>query len=224
MFYIRTFFFAILSVIIAILTLLVFPFNYKGKAANVLMKIWCNLTLFIFGVNVEVTGKENITNDKGKLYVSNHSSYLDIFVLLAKIPDNVRIIYKKELNRIPLIGWAMLAAGFIPIDRSNVRSSLHSLDKAAVKIRNGLSLVIFPEGTRSYDGSIGEFKRGMFVLAEKAGAELIPVTIKNTFNLMPRITFKLKPGNVKLIIHKPERFSKEKSYVNYIRDTIVKNF
>ena len=222
MFYIRTFFFSIQSIFVAIFTLLLFPFNYKGKPVNVLMKLWCIMTLLIYGVKVSVSGAENIKNDKGKVYVSNHASYLDIFVLLAKIPDNVRIIYKKELNRMPLIGWAMMAAGFVSIDRSNVRSSLHSLAQAAKKIRNGLSLVIFPEGTRSYDGSIGEFKRGMFVLAEKAEAQIIPVTIKNTFNLMPRTGFKVKPGKVELIIHKPLQFNKDKSFINEIREIIKK--
>jgi 1-acyl-sn-glycerol-3-phosphate acyltransferase len=215
--------FAIFSIIIALLTLIFSPVDYKGKVSNFLLKIWTNFTLFLYAVKVNVTGSENISSNAGKIFISNHSSYLDIFVLLAKVPDNIRMIYKRELTRMPLIGWAMLAAGFVPIDRRNARSAMHSLDKAAKKIRKGISFVIFPEGTRSEDGNVGEFKRGLFLLAEKTEADIIPLSISGSNILLPRDTSRVKPGYVYLVIGKPLKFKKEKGFLNEIRDAVISN-
>jgi 1-acyl-sn-glycerol-3-phosphate acyltransferase len=207
----------------AILTLILKPVNFKGKPISMLMKAWCNSTLFIYGVKVNVTGKENIKDSSGKVYISNHSSYLDIFVLLAKIPDNVRILYKKELNKIPLIGWAMLAAEFVPINRENIREAMKALDKTAHKIKKGISFVIFPEGTRSADGNTGEFKRGMFIVTEKAEAQIVPVSLSNTFNLLPQNSLRIKPGKVNLVIGKQLQSKKDKAFLNEIRNIIIEN-
>ncbi len=215
--------FAIISIMTAILTLILKPVNFKGKPIGMLMKAWCNSILFIYGVKVNVTGKENITDSSGKVYISNHSSYLDIFVLLAKIPDNVRIIYKKELNKIPLIGWAMLAAEFIPINRENVREAMKALDKAAQKIKKGISFVIFPEGTRSTDGNTGDFKRGMFILTEKAQSQIIPVSLSNTFNLMPYDSLRIKSGAVNLVIGKRLQSKKDKTFLDEVRNIVIEN-
>jgi 1-acyl-sn-glycerol-3-phosphate acyltransferase len=215
--------FAIISIMTAILTLILKPVNFKGKPMGMLMKAWCGCTLFIYGVKVNVIGKENITDCSGKVYISNHSSYLDIFVLLAKIPDNVRIIYKKELNKIPLIGWAMPAAEFVPINRENVREAMKALDKAAQKIKKGISFVIFPEGTRSIDGNTGEFKRGMFILTEKAQSQIIPVSLSNTFNLMPYDSLRIKSGMVNLVIGKPLQSKKDKTFLDEVRNIVIEN-
>ena len=215
--------FSLLSIITAVLTLLTAPVNFNGKAAKVILKAWTNSTLFVFGVKVNVYGRENVSSPEGKVYISNHASYLDIFVLLAKVPDNLRMIYKKEINKMPLISWAMRACGFVPIDRKNVRTAMHSLDVAAEKIKKGLSFVIFPEGTRSENGAVGEFKRGMFILTEKGQADIIPVTLTNTNNLMPRNTLRIKPGVVNLVIDKPLRPKKDKEFLNEIRKIVVSN-
>jgi 1-acyl-sn-glycerol-3-phosphate acyltransferase len=215
--------FAIFSIIIALLTLIFSPIDFKGKISNLLLKIWTNFTLSLYNVKVNVEGKENVSSSNNKVYISNHSSYLDIFVLLAKIPDNIRMIYKRELTKMPLIGWAMLAAGFVPIDRRNARSAMGSLDNAAKKMKKGISFVIFPEGTRSINGQIGEFKRGLFVLAEKSEADIIPITLSRTNKLLPRDTLKVKGGFVDLTIGKPMKFKKEKEFLNEIREVIVSN-
>jgi 1-acyl-sn-glycerol-3-phosphate acyltransferase len=223
MWLVKNFVFSVFSIVIAVLTLLTKPVNFKGKAANSLLKIWCNGTLFLYGVKVNVFGGGNVSSRTGKVYVSNHLSYLDIFVLLAKVPDNIRMIYKKEINRLPLIGWAMLAAEFVPIDRRNIRSALGSLDKAARKIKKGLSFVIFPEGTRSPDGCVKEFKRGIFMITEKVDADVVPVSISNTNNLMPRGSLRIKKGIVNLVIGGPLRPKKDREFLNEIRDIIISN-
>jgi 1-acyl-sn-glycerol-3-phosphate acyltransferase len=225
--------FAVFSIIIATLTIVSKPFDLKGKISHGLLWTWCNGSLGLFGIKVNVSGQENIefsksrpggiTRGKGKVYISNHASYLDIFVILAKVPDNIRMIYKNEINKIPLISWAMLAANFVPINRTNVRMAMKSLDKAARKMQKGISFVIFPEGTRSDDGSVKDFKRGIFILAEKSEADIVPVSISGTFKLMPRGTLKVKPGNVNVVIGKPMGFRKEKEFLNEVRNVIKQN-
>jgi len=223
MWLIKNFVVILYSILIAALSLLVFPIDYKYKLSNFLMKIWTNIVLFIYGIKVNVYGRENIDSTKGNLYISNHASYLDIFVQLAKLPDNVRMIYKKEINKIPLLGWAMLAAGFISLDRFNIRNAIKSLTKAAQKVKNGLSIVIYPEGTRTEDGSVGEFKRGMFILADKSQADIIPVSLSNTFNLMPRGSSKVNSGTVSMVIGKPVKYVKDKELLNHIREIVINN-
>jgi 1-acyl-sn-glycerol-3-phosphate acyltransferase len=211
------------SFLVAILSILIFPVDYKHKLSNLLMKVWTNFVLFIYGIKVNVYGGENIDASKGKIYIANHSSYLDIFVQLAKLPDNVRMIYKKEINKVPLLGWAMLAAGFIPIDRENIRSAMKSLGKASEKVKKGLSVVIYPEGTRTKDGKTGEFKRGMFYLADKSQADIIPVSMSGTFELMPGGSLKVKSGKVNMVIGKPVKYRKDKELLNEIRNIVIEN-
>ena len=221
MWLIRNFVFSLYSILIAVLVLIFSPFDYKWKISFIILKIWTNGVLFIYGVKVNIIGKENITTHEGKVYISNHSSYLDIFVLLAKLPDNVRIIYKRELNRMILISWAMRASGFVPINRENIRDSIKSLDIASRKIKKGLSFVIFPEGTRSKDGNVQEFKRGMFLLAEKSEVDLIPVSVSNTNKLMPINSLRIKSGIVNLVIGKPIKYRKDKALLNEIKDAVI---
>ncbi len=223
MWLIKNFIVILYSVIIAVLSILVYPVDYKNKVSNPLMKIWTNAVLFIYGIKVNVYGAVNVNPGKGNLYVSNHASYMDIFVQLAKLPDNVRMIYKKEINKIPLLGWAMLAAGFISIDRKNIRNAMKSLDKASDKVKQGLSVVIYPEGSRTFDGNTGEFKRGMFYLADKSQADIIPVSLSGTFAIMPRGSMKVKPGIVNMVIGKPIPYRKDKELLNEIREVVINN-
>lgn len=223
MWLIKNFLIIIYSFIIAVISLLIYPFDYRYKISGPLLKLWSSLVLMIWGVKVNVYGTENIDKKKGKIYISNHLSYLDIFVQLAKIPDNIRMIYKKEINKIPLLGVAMMATGFIPIDRKNIRSAYRSLDRAAEKIRKGISVIIYPEGTRSPDGRTGEFKRGMFVLADKSESDIIPVALSGTRELMPPGTLKVKSGTVNLVICKAVKYRNDRELLNDLREIIINN-
>ncbi len=223
MWLIKNFIVIMYSLLIAILSLLVFPIDHNKKVSSALMRIWTRAVLAIFGVRVNVTGAENVSGRQGKIYISNHASYLDIFVQLAWLPDNVRMVYKKEINKVPLLGWAMAAAGFVSIDRKNVRSAMRSLDKAAERIKKGLSIAIYPEGTRTRDGSVGEFKRGMFYLAEKSESDIVPVTLSNSFLLMPGGSGRVKAGTINMVIGKPLKFKNDKGFLNEIRDIVISN-
>lgn len=211
------------SIIVAVLSILIYPVDYKRKVSNPLMKLWTNIVLFVYGIKVNIYGAENVDASKGKIYISNHASYLDIFVQLAKLPDNVRMIYKKEINRVPVLGWAMWSVGFVALDRVNIRSAMKSLDKAASRVKEGLSVVIYPEGTRTLTGEVGEFKRGMFFLADKSQADIVPVSLSGTFELMPMGSFRVKSGTVNMVIGKPIVYRKDKELLNEIRDTVIKN-
>src|SRR4030095_3025901 len=223
MWLIKNLLFVLYSMFWATFTLISAPFNYKDKIGYFILKNWTKGGLLLYGINVNLTGTENIEIGKGHIYVSNHLSYLDILILLATVPDNIRMVYKREISRIPIFGWAMLACGFISIDRSNIKSAMRSLEKGALKIKRGLSVLIFPEGTRSPDGKTGEFKRGLFLLAEQSGADIIPVSISGTYQLLPRNSSKVKRGDVNLVIGKPLKYRKEKQFTNQLREIVINN-
>lgn len=223
MWLIKNFIVILYSLFVAILSILIYPIDYRNKLSNPLMKVWTNIVLFIYGIKVNVYGAENINSSMGKIYISNHASYMDIFIQIAKLPDNVRMIYKKEINRVPILGWAMYCAGFVSLNRNKIRDAMKSLDKAAQRVKQGLSVVIYPEGTRTPDGNVGEFKRGMFFLADKSKADIIPVSLQGTFKLMPIGSLKVKPGVVNMVIGKPVQYRKDKELLNEIRETVIKN-
>lgn len=221
--YIKAFFISIHCVIIAILTILVSPIDRKGKITHYLSKLFGGGILFIAGVKVTVEGKELLNKNENYIFISNHQSFFDIPILMKAIPNNVRFIYKDSLTKIPILGWGMYLGGYIPINRENVRDAMKSLKKAAEKIANGISVTIFPEGTRSEDGKLGEFKRGMFVMADEAKVPLVPTTILGSINILPRNKFQIKSGTVKVIFDKPVEYKKDKNFLDEIRNVILKN-
>jgi len=223
MWLIKNLIFVFYSMFWASFTLISAPFNYKYKIGHFILKNWTKGGLLIYGIKLNVTGNGNIEKDKGYVYVSNHSSYLDILVIFAGVKDNIRMVYKREISRIPIFGWAMLACGFIPINRENIRSAMKSLAKGAEKVKKGLSVLIFPEGTRSLDGKTDEFRRGMFVLAEKSGAEIIPLSITGTFDLLPRNSSRIKNGKVNIVIGKPIKYRRDKQFAVELREIVIAN-
>jgi 1-acyl-sn-glycerol-3-phosphate acyltransferase len=161
---------------------------------------WSRLLLRLFRVEVRTDGIERVPRAPA-VYAANHSSSLDILVLLASLPVDVKIIYKRSLSFVPLLGWSIAAAGHIPIDRSNPFRARRSLDVAAERIKGGTSVLVFPEGTRSRDGRVGHFKRGSFSLAINAGAPIVPVSLVGVKPLVPRGLLSLRPGRVRLRVH-----------------------
>ncbi len=219
--YIKAFFISIHCILIAILTIIVSPIDRKGKITHYLSKAFGGGILFIAGVKVEVKGKENLNAGDNYIFISNHLSYFDIPILMLAIPNNVRFIYKDSISKIPILGWGMYLGKYIPINRDNVREAMRSLKKAAKQVLNGISVVIFPEGTRSFDGIPGEFKRGMFVLADEARVPLVPTTIIGSNKIMPRNKFIIKSGTVKVVFSKPVNYRKDKNFLEEIRNEIL---
>jgi 1-acyl-sn-glycerol-3-phosphate acyltransferase len=135
--------------------------------------------------------------------MTNHQSYFDIFALLACLPVEFKFILKEELMKIPLFGATMRRAGYIGIDRDDPRKAAKSMNEVAEKIKNGASVLIFPEGTRSVDGQLQPFKRGGFHLAIKSGCDVVPIAIINSRNIVPKGTLKINKGTFALNIGHP---------------------
>ncbi len=151
------------------------------------------------GIRVEVERPERLRGDRPCIYVANHVSFVDIWAMVKAMPDTVRFVSKKELFRVPAMGQAMKAAGHIPIDRKNHAAAFAMYDEAAVLVRGGTSAVVFPEGTRSWDGTLMPFKKGPFVLAIKAQVPIVPVYIHGTFDIMRRGSRYPRKGVIRLV-------------------------
>ncbi len=182
----------------------VFPLLSPGEnKVHRIANLWARILLWLASTRVEVIGRENVRTDRPHIFMANHQSDFDILIVLAHIPGQFRWIAKKELFKIPLFGRAMRNAGYIEIDRQNHEQALQSLREAAAKIREGKSVVTFPEGTRSKDGTVKSFKQGMFHLAIESGVPIVPITIIGAGEIMPKRSLNVKPGRITMVIDRP---------------------
>jgi len=165
--------------------------------------IWARLNAYLTPMLVKVAGKNNIDKKQSYIIVSNHQSHYDIFVLYGWLGVDFKWVMKQELRKIPALGAACERIGHIFIDRSNHETAMASINAAKKKIVNGTSLLLFPEGTRSMDGKIGNFKKGAFRLAVDLGLPILPITIIGTKDILPAKNLNLFPGTARMIIHKP---------------------
>lgn len=162
--------------------------------------IWGRSALLLAGLKVTVHGSEHIPQDHSAVYIVNHQSNFDIPILYAGLPLQFRWMAKKELFDVPLFGLAMRRCGYIPIDRSDRRKTMHSMNEAAQQIRDGASVIIFPEGTRTSDGHLQDFKKGGFLIAVKAQVPVIPVAIKGSFKVMSKNSLRINSGAIEMEI------------------------
>jgi 1-acyl-sn-glycerol-3-phosphate acyltransferase len=186
------------------LVTLALPFARRGRASHWIVRhVWVAVMLRVFCVKVIVSGLENFEPDRPCVFVSNHQSHFDIITIFHSTPTNLRFIAKKSLFRIPFFGWYLALAGYIRLDRSNRDRAIRSHDKAAEKIQKGVPIVSFPGGTRSPDGSVQPFKKGAFMLALKAGVPLVPVSITGSIKVLPKNSFSIQPGTIRIHYGKP---------------------
>jgi len=148
------------------------------------------------GVSVSATGLENIPMDRPVILISNHQSHFDMLALLMTLPRPFRVVAKRHLFWIPVFGWCLSLAGMIPIDREKRSSAFQSLERAADRIRGGEPVLFFPEGTRSRDGELLPFKKGAFVIALKAGAPIVPVSVSGSLAVLPKGSIRIRPGSI----------------------------
>jgi 1-acyl-sn-glycerol-3-phosphate acyltransferase len=161
-------------------------------------KFWGRFSLFLAGARVKVAGLDKIPEGEPVIFMGNHQSNFDILSLYAALPRHFSWIAKEELFRIPLFGYAMKRAGYLPLDRSDGRRALKTVESAAGKIRGGTSVVIFPEGTRTMDGKLLPFKRGGFLLAARAGVPIVPFTINGSAGVNPAKRLEIHPGSISI--------------------------
>ncbi|MBN2350201.1 MAG: 1-acylglycerol-3-phosphate O-acyltransferase [Bacteroidales bacterium] len=193
---VNTLFFGVMAVIISLLI------NQK-TGSYVGGVLWSRLNALLTPMFVKVYGKEHIIPGTSYVIIPNHQSVYDIFLIYGWLGIDIKWIMKKELRKIPGIGFGSEKVGHIFLDRSNKRVALESLMEAKKKLINGSSVVIFPEGTRSKTGELIPFKRGAFKLALDLGLPILPVTVSGTKNILPTNTVNLFPGKATMFIHKP---------------------
>jgi 1-acyl-sn-glycerol-3-phosphate acyltransferase len=191
------------TAVFGIIAIIVSFFSRTGNPVHIIARIWSKSILFVSGIKVDVEGLANIDPAKSYIYMSNHRSNFDIPVLLGCLPIQFRWLAKAELFKIPIFGRAMQGAGYVKIDRFNRESAFKSIDEVAAKMKNGVSVMIFPEGTRSEDGNIKPFKKGGFIMAVDSGVPIVPVIVRGTRSIMVKDRWRIKPGNVTLSIKKP---------------------
>ena len=174
----------------------------RGHAAHWCARAWSWLILATTGVDVRVTGLERVKPGETYVFISNHQSIYDIPVLFASLPFQLRIIAKQSLGRFPFLGWHLIRAGHLLVDRRNPDRS-RILARWRHLVADRISLIIFPEGTRSADGSVGRFKAGSFLLALEAGLTIVPVTVTGTIDVMKKGRLMTCPARVRLRVHQP---------------------
>ena len=197
-------FIALHSIVFCLWGILLSVCGGKGSVVHFFCAVpWARAILWVSGVKVMVKGLEHVDVRKSCIYLSNHQSYFDIFVLLASLPVNFKFVLKQELMKIPLLGRAMRGAGYIAIDREDPRKAIKSMNEAAERIKQGASVLMFPEGTRSADGNLQAFKNGGFRLAVKAGCDLVPIGIVGTGRIVPKGSLRVQRGMVAMNIGRP---------------------
>ena len=208
------------TAVFGIIAIIVSFFSRTENVVHIIARIWSKSILFVSGIKVDIEGLTKIDPSKSYIYMSNHRSNFDIPVLLGCLPIQFRWLAKAELFKIPIFGRAMSGAGYVKIDRFNRESAFKSIDEVAAKMRNGISVMIFPEGTRSEDGNIKSFKKGGFVMAVDSGAPVVPVILRGTRSIMSKGSWRIKPGNVILSIEKPIDTT---GYTRDTKDDLIKN-
>ncbi len=155
------------------------------------------------GAKITIVGRERIQPGQHYIFMSNHVSNLDPPILIPLIPGRTSVLVKKELFRLPLLGTAMKLAELVPVDRSNREAAIASIREATEVMGRGLHMTVFPEGTRSSDGTLRAMKKGPFYLAEESGVPVVPVTLAGTYEMWPKHRFAIQPGRVTLTFHPP---------------------
>jgi 1-acyl-sn-glycerol-3-phosphate acyltransferase len=178
-------------------------FHTTGAFAHGCARFWSRVSLALAGVKLTVSGLDRVPVEGPVIYMGNHQGNFDILALTLAIPRRFSWLAKEELFRVPFFGGAMRRAGYIPLDRSDGRRALKSIDAAARTIREGVSVVVFPEGTRTHDGNLLPFKKGGFILATRAAVPVVPFTINGSMNINPRNRFELHPGTISITFFEP---------------------
>ena len=209
--------------------ILVSFFTRTGNPVHIIARIWARGILFASRIKVTVKGLANIDPGQSYVYMSNHQSNFDIPVLLAHLPVQFRWLAKAELFKIPIFGRAMRGAGYVKIDRFNQESAFESIKEAGSRMKNGVSVMIFPEGTRSRDGTIRPFKKGGFIMAVDSGVPIVPVILQGTWSIMEKSSLKINTGKVILNIAAPINttgFTRDNKddLINSVRTVICNEF
>jgi 1-acyl-sn-glycerol-3-phosphate acyltransferase len=200
----------------------------SGRWPSFLQRLWVNWLLRTNGMEMQLKETENLKKDQSYILVSNHASILDIPAIISAAPFPVRFIAKHSLIWFPIFGWFLYLSGHILIDRQRAQSAVRSVKKASSQLKKGISIIVFPEGTRSPDGEVKEFKRGAFLLAQYSKFPVAPVSISGTHDMLPRQGWCFWPGTIHIRMSKPiptRGFSHKEldDLMRRVQETIIEN-
>lgn len=214
----------------AILVIFLIIITRKKEIFFKYSKKWSQNLLHINGIKVNIINNLEEKDKSPLIYISNHSSLFDIPIVITACQDNIAIMYKKELEKIPIFGWCLKISPFIAVKREDPKSSMKSLEEAIKAVQGKYSVLIFPEGTRSEDGAIGEFKRGAFMLASRSGKPILPVVIIGSNKVLPKGLKAINSGEVKVIFTKiiqplkDSNRANEIALMNEVRTLIIEQY
>jgi 1-acyl-sn-glycerol-3-phosphate acyltransferase len=175
----------------------------RGEWALRIGRLWAHIILAASGVRVRVLHPERLPKEGSFVVAPNHESFYDILVLFAAVPLSLRFLAKRNLFRLPFLGWAIAAAGFVPVDRGDRGRSAATIDTALRRLAKGRSLIVFPEETRTRTGELLPFKAGAAVLAIHSGLSLLPLGLAGTFRIQRRGEFTITPSEVAMAVGEP---------------------
>ncbi len=200
----RVSFIAIFSALVASLVIVSTILTRSERIYFNLVKFWAHVVLAVSGVRITVEGTDRVDFSRNYIIVSNHASLFDIPSVIAGIPHDIRIVYRKDLEKIPFFGWGLhIQKTYIAIDRENTQDAMQTIEEARRRIARGGSVLMFGEGTRTPDGKMQQFKRGPFNLASRAGVPIVPLAINGSFNIMQKGSLRIHPGTITLVLAKP---------------------
>lgn len=193
----------VITILVAMATTILSPLLPNSQISYYPARWWGRVVCYLCLVKVDVHGLDRLNAQQSYVIACNHQSVFDIFAVYGWLPMIFKWVMKAELRKIPFVGKACEAAGHIFINRTNPVAAKHSLEKAEEQLVKGVSVVIFPEGTRTKTGKMGPFKKGAFRLATDIRLPIVPVTFKGSFERMCKNSFIVRPGTIQLIIHEP---------------------
>jgi 1-acyl-sn-glycerol-3-phosphate acyltransferase len=221
------FWLVLLTVIFGTLAILFSFLDPSRSVSHYFARLWGRSLLFFSRVSVTVEGLQQLTPGQAYVYAANHCSNFDIFILIALLPGRFLWVAKKSLFQVPLFGQALSRMGYIAVDRANRQQAIRSLERATALLKTGHSMIIFPEGTRATTPELLPFKKGVFIMALKAGQPVVPVAISGTRFIQPRASLRVRPGPVKVVIAPPlhpQDFPGKEELMAAVRAAIAANY
>lgn len=214
--------------VLAAIIIMIAPFDKTGNMVHYIGKFWSLLNIFLSGSRIRVRGKDKIQKNGTYIVMSNHQSLFDVWALIGRLPLQIRWIVKSDIRKIPLFGYALERMGHLYVDRGNREQTIRSLQDGLKNLRKGTSIVIFPEGTRSKDGKLQEFRKGGAIMAISSGIPILPVTVNGSRFVLPKDTLDLMPGKIEIVMGDlidPSPFKREqnKELLAAVKTAITKN-
>ncbi len=213
--------FLVFTALTALITVLTIPWK-NSEPVHVIQQLWARSFLWLLFVKTEVTGLENIEPGKSYVFVANHQSMSDVFAIYGYLPVIFKWIMKQELRKVPFVGIGCQAAGHIFIDRSSRLAAKNSILKAVDILRDGICVVIFPEGTRTKTGEIGRFKKGAFTIASELNLPIIPISLTGCYQIWPTGRAYALPGKISMHVGKPmESETYDDAFIEEVKAAVV---